>query len=70
MSFINFNFWALFLPVCFAVYALAGKTARIQNIILLLASVVFYSSYDYKYLLILALSIAVTYFGGYFGARQ
>lgn len=70
MSFINFNFWAVFLPVCFAVYALAGKTARIQNIILLLASVVFYSSYDYKYLLILALSIAVTYFGGYFGARQ
>ena len=70
MSFINFNFWALFLPLCFAVYAIFGKTARIQNIILLLASVLFYSSYDYKYFIVLALSIAVTYLGGYIGSRQ
>lgn len=70
MSFINFNFWALFLPIVFLLYVLFGKTSRGQNIVLLLASAVFYSSYDYKYLLILALSIAVTFLGGCLGAKQ
>lgn len=70
MSFINFNFWALFLPVCFLLYAVFGKTARGQNLVLLLAGAVFYGSYDYKYLLIMALSIAVTYLGGYLGSAQ
>ena len=70
MSFVSFQFWAVLLPLCFLAYVLAGSTARGQNIVLLIASVIFYGSYDLKYLLILALSIAVTYLGGRIGAAQ
>ncbi len=70
MSFVSFQFWAVLLPLCFLAYVLAGRTARGQNIVLLIASVIFYGSYDLKYLLILALSIAVTYLGGRIGAAQ
>ncbi len=70
MSFVSFQFWAVLLPLCFLAYVLAGRTARGQNSVLLIASVIFYGSYDLKYLLILALSIAVTYLGGRIGAAQ
>ena len=70
MSFVSFQFWALLLPLCFLFYVLCGKTARGQNIVLLAASVIFYASYDLKYLLVLAMSIAVTYLGGRIGSEQ
>ena len=70
MSFVSFQFWAILLPLCFLFYVLLGKTARGQNIVLLITSVIFYVSYDFKYLLTLVLSIAVTYLGGYFGSKQ
>lgn len=70
MSFVSFQFWAILLPLCFLLYVLLGRTARGQNIVLLITSVIFYVSYDFKYLLTLALSIAVTYLGGYFGSKQ
>ena len=60
MLFVSFRFWAILLPLCVLLYFVLGKTARGQNIVLLIASVIFYASYDLKYLLILALSIAVT----------
>ena len=63
MSFVNLQFWALFLPVCFAVYAMA-RSARGQNLVLLLASLVFYASYDYKYVLLLLLCTGLGYLGG------
>lgn len=70
MSFVSIQFWALLLPLCFLLYVLFGKTARGQNLVLLAASAIFYGSYDVKYLLILALSITVTYLGGLIGAKQ
>ena len=70
MSFVSIQFWALLLPLCFLAYVLAVKTARGQNIVLLIASVIFYASYDVKYLIVLALSIAVTYLGGRIGSKQ
>ncbi len=70
MSFVSLQFWAVLLPLCFLFYILLGKTARGQNVVLLIASVIFYGSYDVKYLIILALSIAVTYLGGLIGSRQ
>lgn len=70
MSFVSIQFWALLLPLCFLCYVLFGKTARGQNVVLLIASIIFYASYDVKYLLILALSIVVTYLGGLIGSKQ
>ena len=70
MAFVSIKFWALLLPLCFLFYVLLGKTARGQNIVLLAASAIFYASYDAKYLIVLAMSIAVTYFGGLLGAGK
>ena len=70
MSFVSFQFWAVLLPIVYLLYLLLGKTAKMQNIILLIASIVFYASYDLKYLIVLAISIFVTYLGGLIGAKQ
>lgn len=70
MSFVSFQFWAVLLPIVYLLYLLLGKTAKMQNIILLVASIVFYASYDLKYLIVLAISILVTYLGGLVGANQ
>lgn len=70
MPFVSFSFWAVLLPLCYAAYALCRKSVRGQNLVLLAASIIFYASYDVKYLIILGASIAVTYFGGLIGARQ
>lgn len=69
MSFVNLQFWALFLPLCFLAYALM-RSAGGQNAVLLLASLVFYASYDIKYLLLLIGCTAVSYMGGLLGKRQ
>lgn len=69
MSFVNLQFWALFLPLCFLTYALM-RSAGGQNAVLLLASLVFYASYDIKYLLLLIGCTAVSYMGGLLGKRQ
>lgn len=69
MSFVNLQFWALFLPLCFLAYALM-RSAGGQNAVLLLASLVFYASYDIKYLLLLLGCTAVSYLGGLLGKRQ
>ena len=69
MSFVNLQFWALFLPLCFLAYALM-KSAGGQNAVLLLASLVFYASYDIKYLLLLLGCTAVSYLGGILGNRN
>lgn len=70
MTLVSIEFLALLLPITFVLYVLCGRTARGQNIVLLLASAVFYGCYDIKYLLVLAASIAVTYLGGLIGSKQ
>ena len=57
MTLISIEFIALLLPLCYLFYVLFGKTARGQNIVLLMASAVFYGCYDLKYLIILAASM-------------
>jgi len=70
MTLLSIEFLAILLPLAFLLYVICGKTARGQNIVLLIASAIFYGFYDLKYLLILAVSIAVTYFGGLIGSKQ
>ena len=69
MSFVNLQFWALFLPLSFLAYALM-RSAKGQNAVLLLASLVFYASYDLKYLLLLVFCTALGYLGGRLGGRD
>ena len=65
MSFTSFQFLIILLPITLVVYWIAGKSKRIlQNIILMVASFVFYASYDFKYLIFLILSIVITYILG------
>ncbi len=59
--------YALFLPAVFAAYALTGK--RIQNLILLLASYVFYGWWDPRFLFLITLSTAIDYCAGLFVAN-
>ena len=70
MSFVSFQFWAVLLPIVYLLYLLLGRTAKIQNFILLAASIIFYGSYDLKYLIVLGASILVTYLGGLIGSKQ
>jgi len=45
------------------------EKTKIQNLVLLTASIVFYGLYDFKYIFLLALCIAVTKLGGDLGCR-
>lgn len=69
MSFVNLQFWLLFLPLCFGLYAaMPGVLSR--NAVLLLASLLFYASYDLKYVLLLLCCTALTYLGGLAGRKN
>ncbi len=61
MVFNSFEF-ALFFPIVFAVYWLAGL--RTQNAWLLIASYVFYGSWDWRFLSLILISTVVDYFVG------
>jgi alginate O-acetyltransferase complex protein AlgI len=65
MVFNSFSFIFIFLPltVC-GFYALAGKNRRLAALWLLLASLFFYGSWDYRYIPILLTSILVNYWAG------
>jgi len=57
--------FALFLPAVFLIYwVAAGKSLRLQNIVLLLASYLFYSWWDYRFLFLLVFSTLLDYFSG------
>ena len=65
MVFNSFSFIFIFLPltVC-GFYALAGKNMRWAAVWLLLASLFFYGSWDYRYIPILLTSVLVNYWAG------
>ena len=64
MLFNSFTF-ALFLPTVYCVYWLAGaERRRLQNLILLIASYVFYGWWDARFLSLIILSSAVDYWVG------
>lgn len=64
MLFNSFEF-AIFLPIVFILYwFLAKGHFRFQNLILLIASYVFYGLWDYRFLFLLSFSILLDYFTG------
>lgn len=68
MEFISIRFLVLFLPICLLLHSLL-RPMKAKNLVLLLASLVFYACYDIKYVLFLLLSIALTYGGGIWGSH-
>lgn len=70
MTFTSFEFVVLFLPCVLVIYFLGKKSVKIQNVVLVIASMFFYSVYDLKYILMLFLCIIVTFFGGYIGWKR
>jgi D-alanyl-lipoteichoic acid acyltransferase DltB (MBOAT superfamily) len=61
----NSLIFALFLPVVFSLYWVAGSSRRrLQNAILLIASYVFYGWWDYRFLALILFSSAVDYMVG------
>ena len=69
MFFTDFQFWIIFLPVVFLLFLLLKKYPRLQNLLLFIASIFFYSCYDIKYVLLLFLSIFITWIGGILGNK-
>lgn len=67
MLFVSFGFVAIFLPVIFGVYCIFRSHVKLQNILLLCASIFFYACFNVKYVLFLFVVIAVTFFGAILG---
>lgn len=56
--------FAVFLPIVFVLYWLAARNFKIQNVILLVASYVFYAWWDWRYLFLIAGCSAVNFLAG------
>lgn len=64
MSFSSFEF-AIFLPIVFCLYwLLSGSGTKAQNILLIIASYYFYGWWDWRFLVLIALSTFFDYFIG------
>ncbi|HEX7868614.1 MAG TPA: MBOAT family protein, partial [Chryseobacterium sp.] len=59
----SYNFIFFFIALFF-VYYLLGKTSKLQNLVLLLGSYVFYCSWSWEFVFLLIVSTGVTYFIG------
>ena len=62
MLFTNISFLYYFLPVLIIIYFIMPK--KIKNIILFLASMIFYFYGEPKYILLMILEILIAYIGG------
>ena len=56
--------YLLFLPIVFAIYWLLRNQLKLQNLFVVLASYVFYGWWDYKFLLLIALTSLCSYASG------
>lgn len=56
--------FAIFLVVVFGLYWMARKNLKLQNILLLVSSFVFYGWWDYRFLFLLCFSISLDFFTG------
>ena len=63
MLFNSFEFM-LFLPIVFLLYWFVFKPRRLQNLFLVVASYVFYGWWDWRFLLLIALTSACSYASG------
>ncbi len=60
----NSSDFAIFLPIVFALYWLAARNLRYQNLLLLVSSYFFYSCWDWRFLFLLVFSTGLDYFTG------
>lgn len=65
MLFNSIDFFAFLILVFFAYWFVVYKNIKLQNILLLVASYVFYGWWDYRFLSLIALSTIVDYFVGF-----
>lgn len=63
MLFNSFDF-AIFLPIVFTLYWLSRRSVRLQNLIIVGSSYVFYGWWDWRYLFLFILSITTAYLTG------
>lgn len=57
--------FAIFLPIVFILYwYVSNKNLKLQNLLLLTASLYFYASWDYRFLFLLVFSILLCYYTG------
>ena len=56
--------FALFLPIVWVLFWISKKNIKLQNIILLVASYIFYGWWDYRFLTLIAISSLVDYLVG------
>jgi D-alanyl-lipoteichoic acid acyltransferase DltB (MBOAT superfamily) len=62
MVFISFSYLFLFVPIVFIVYwCFCRRSKDLQNIVLLLASIFFYSIINWKFIPLLLMSVLSTY---------
>ena len=69
MLFNSFEY-LLFLPVVFCLYWFVFKSLRWQNLFIVVASYVFYGSWDYRFLLLIAFTTLCSYAAGLWTARS
>ena len=63
MLFNSFEY-LVFLPVVFLLYWFVFRQLRWQNLLIVVASYVFYGWWDYKFLLLIALTTLLSYLSG------
>jgi D-alanyl-lipoteichoic acid acyltransferase DltB (MBOAT superfamily) len=63
MLFNSFDF-AIFLPIVFTLYWLSRKSVKLQNLVIVISSYVFYGWWDWRYLFLFILSITTAYITG------
>ena len=63
MLFNSFEY-LIFLPVVFLLYWFAFRRLRWQNLLIVVASYVFYGWWDYRFLILIALTTLLSYLSG------
>ena len=62
--------FAIFLPIVFAIYWIANKNLKLQNLIIVIASYVFYGWWDWRFLSLIIFSTLVDYTVGILLSKQ
>jgi D-alanyl-lipoteichoic acid acyltransferase DltB (MBOAT superfamily) len=68
--FFNSIDFALFLPLFFVLYWLANKKLRVQNVLIVIASYIFYGWWDWRFLGLILFSTIVDYSIGYLLSKE
>ena len=66
----NSLIYAIFLPIVFIIYWLLGKNLRLQNAFVVLASYVFYGWWDWRFLILIAITSFCSWGSGLLIAKK